>query len=50
MALWTMMQGLGSITLILIDKQYNYIKLFVIGLVFLLIIILDYFWFRMHPA
>ena len=50
MALWTMMQGLGSVTLIMIDRQYNFIKLFVIGAVYLILTIVDYFWFRMHPA
>lgn len=50
MAVWTMMQGLGYVTWVTIDRRYNYIKLIVIGSIFICTNIYDYFFFRMHPA
>mmetsp|Transcript_29851 Transcript_29851/g.37018 ORF Transcript_29851/g.37018 Transcript_29851/m.37018 type:complete len:202 (+) Transcript_29851:1-606(+) len=50
MALWTMTQGLGTITWIVIDRRYNYIKLLIIGPCFILLALYDYFFFTMHPA
>ena len=50
MALWTMTQGLGYVTWISIDRRDNYKKLFVIGPIFLIVAVYDYFFFRMHPA
>ena len=50
MALWTMTQGLGYVTSISIDRRDNYKKLFVIGPIFLIVAVYDYFFFRMHPA
>ena len=50
MALWTMMQGLGCVTNILIESKYTYIKWFVMGPIYLVLPVIDYFTFRMHPA
>ena len=50
MALWTMSQGLGSVANTVIDRKFNYIKLYAMAAIFAAFAILDYFYFRMHPA
>ena len=50
MALWVMTQSLGYITWILIVHCNNWIKLLVVGPIFLLLALFDYFYFRMYPA
>lgn len=37
-------------TWVLIDRDYNFIKLFCIGPLYLLFAVFDYFYFRMYPA
>ena len=50
MALWTMSQGFGAVTNITIEEKDNYKKLFPLSAVFILLAVVDYHFFRMHPA
>ena len=50
MAVWTMTQALGYITWIVIDRDNNWIKNTVCGLIFLMFAFFDYFFFSMYPA
>ena len=50
MALWVMMQSFGYITWILFDRNVNWIKMLVVGPIFLALAFFDYFYFRMYPT
>ena len=48
--MWTAAQALGIITWILVDKNNNLYKDFVVGGLFIIITVIDIFYFRMYPA